>query len=140
MNDFLYARNREDLLGNSGAAIVLNELSRVAKRRKYFTCDLAEGDMTFAVLQTLPAKSAALCKVEELRIVALDLAFNRIQCTTWTELEPVLDQLLGQHIFHLLEFGSKHLPALEDLKQCQIARNVQVRNVRFWQQAQHAGL
>ena len=117
MEPFIYARSREDVLDDTGVAIVLRELSGVAKRRKYVVCDLSEGDMTFAVLQTLPAKLAALCKVEELRILALDLSFNRIQCNSWEELEPVLDQQLGQRIVHLLELGNNSLPALENLKQ-----------------------
>ncbi len=72
---------------------------------------------TFSILQTLPAKLAALCEVEGLRIFALDLSFNRIQCNSWEELEPVLDQLLGQRIVHLLELGNNYLPALDSLKQ-----------------------
>ena len=117
MEPFIYAHSREHILDDSGLAIVLEELSGVAKRRKYVACDLSEGDMTFEVLQTLPAKLAALCKVAGVRILALDLSFNGIQCKSWEELEPVLDQLSGQRIVHLLELGNNYLPALENLKQ-----------------------
>ena len=114
---FIYAHSREDVLDDNGFAIVIGELAGLAKRRKHIVCDLSEGSMTFSVLQTLPAKLAALCKVEELRIFALDLSFNHIKCNSWEELELVLDQLLGQRIVHLLELGNNCLPALDGLKQ-----------------------
>lgn len=114
---FIYSHSRKDDLDNTGFATVLGELAGLAKRRKYIVCDLSEGDMTFSVLQTLPAKIAALCKVEGLRIFALDLSLNRIQCNSWEELALVLDQLLGQRIVHLFELGNNYLPALDSLKQ-----------------------
>ena len=129
---FMYSHSRKDDLDNTGFATVLGELAGLAKRRKYIVCDLSEGDMTFSVLQTLPAKIAALCKVEGLRIFALDLSLNRIQCNSWEELEPVLDQLLGQHSVLLFELGNNYLPALDSLRtECKIFREV----LWVWQQA-----
>ncbi len=64
----------------------------------------------------IPCCCTAAYMVEGLRISALDLSFNRIQCNSWEELEPVLDQLLGQRIVHLLELGNNYLPALDILK------------------------
>ena len=114
MPAFVYAHNRDYVLDDDGVTRVLKELSRLAQRHDSLICNLSEGNMTLEVVATLPTKLASTCGS---KVVALDLSFNRILCNSWEEIEPVLDQLLGNCVVHYLDLSNNYLPALETLKQ-----------------------
>ena len=114
MPAFIYAHNRDHVLDQPGVETVLEQLSRLAQRHDELVCNLSEGKMTLEVLEALSSKLQSGCGS---RVVALDLSYNNIRCTSWEQVEPFLDQLLGKQTVQYLDLSNNYLPALETLQQ-----------------------